>query len=1812
MDITSGFKGITTPIAQLYQEVEQRGWTVQDVSLKDGQYSATIKNPYGETVEKVGRTPETALGAALIHLVRKEHIRASSIRQGAWKNLWTHKLPEIARSYAEAPVFDPKAAPAWRELADDSRARADHLRKQLHIEVTDDPEPYHTPQEMAEDIHKNKHFNVSRANSEHPLWSEDDNVNFRIVHDVMGHAVAGGDFGWHGENLACGAHFPLLSPQAQRALFTECVGQSAYGAQYRGFGPQKITFMDDHFLPTQAQENKPGHMGLPIEHTFAPSSMPVHAPSEPVGFSTDTVAPHEAEELGYQNGYDHNRGMPAMVGLSSLGSDEKIMDKGDGWKLYHLVDGQWVVKFDPELGEGHEHVALQDAYDESVGNPINHRMMAGVERDPNFEYETHIAPPYPNAYLSSDPLGTQDQKQVAHNLDTGWSQWESRDQQKQAIVNAFRAALLSPMKNLKWNAVHYQDISHIPASVSDPKVYWDTLSEARKAHNKAQGVPDSDISHKRYYKALQEFYGYYHKHHPDLDQAQVKEAVDRQIMVMQAEEFDNLHTQDKIKDPDMEVLEPKIDKAIDKRLKEVMKDNNGPRFAAVEDPPNPYKRPERYGGFMANHLIAISKVSQYADRLLDAALEDVKTHNGAGWHFRHQTMKLEIPFVGPKVASFVWLLLQPMTSQLATIDTHMMDVLGRTHKKDMTTRDYFKYERMLQAGRDASGYENMPLGQFQWAMWDTKRTGPGTHQDHSPLKAWNPEPHGSHDWHPPVAPGAAKGTDWEAPAWWAATENDREAEAAHWDHEVAPDYAKSKIPWSDESVPMPIVANSDDGLKIVSSPDGKEWIVTAPMYGSRATVFGPASVFECTEWVAKQEHHTAAASEGTEDELHLALGVPQRICRTIGDWVSTFELPEEELVSPSEYHITVAYSEHGLTTPHVTEVLRYYNLTGMKFTAKRLTKFDDGALVVELEADKFSEVAEKVAVWLEERGIEVSRHEGGWKPHITVAYTEDEVIAKLPPLIFRAGGMSFSTPRKAPAFAPLTAGWDYQDFKPEFYELPVVPGQPSKGFVYDRGAIKQWPVNKEGFPHHIAHPDRNSVLGQFATTADGKTMVTYLPKGGEYKEEVENHLRDAGHNLVTNSDSYDPWEPAIWGDEPDPDDPYKVGPPKMASPWANELPLIAAAKRHRKKHRVVHTWGYGFLGPIGMYNHYGDGPCHDSAPAADAGGGDAGGGDGGGVAASVKNSGPYTNIKDQLNAADPANTWSDMIPDWKPATPDSPAPGAIKVQEHDSTYDNGPHDGYSRPFIYDHDRKSLHVGPVGSFHIDMKGVPATNAWLGGGYSGGRLYGPEVDEDELDAYGSYKDITNNWKPTHYQFYPGHSQHEQEAAPAILNHFGQLENGYPHNDDYDNDEAVWSKTKEGANDWSSRPNDPLLRNLTIDPEPSKEWMDHRVPAETHNHKFDSQGSCEICGISFNEFQNGSAPYGDTSRSVDGPIKDPVADLRRSAGLMESFAEPVDPEKLLPFREWDWSAEHNRDGSEAWQKLKEDVAQNGFREPAFLHYNPETGKGYVGEGNHRIGIAKELGIPVPTVLYRMFNDDERYKPIVENPEYEPYSFGQYEKPSKIGLAATTHTSSVWADDWFKESFETPNVGPVQYKVEETPAVTGSMGIFDTARVPFVSHPESQTIYMGNPGQFHDDIHSSVGKPLGNRCGYFKIKGKDKGKHSLFSAGMEPGESRALREYMLSQPYFKGYDHDSLAQLEHHPLRDAEPTAEEPGVWSKTKTAQDEILTQLAQQNQVIAEALSKLGSAPAKPPARKLKIHRDEHNRMSMIEEVDDSNS
>ena len=150
-------------------------------------------------------------------------------------------LAQGASAYRDALASPPEitttARDSWRYLSDGCHKLAAVAAETLAVAVVPEPEPYAGPDEMLADIREGR-FKVSAANCAHPIWSAVDNVAFRIAHDLYGHAVSGGNFGWRGEMLACSTHAPLLDSRALPALACECIAQTGYAIASGGFGPQ--------------------------------------------------------------------------------------------------------------------------------------------------------------------------------------------------------------------------------------------------------------------------------------------------------------------------------------------------------------------------------------------------------------------------------------------------------------------------------------------------------------------------------------------------------------------------------------------------------------------------------------------------------------------------------------------------------------------------------------------------------------------------------------------------------------------------------------------------------------------------------------------------------------------------------------------------------------------------------------------------------------------------------------------------------------------------------------------------------------------------------------------------------------------------------------------------------------------------------------------------------------------------------------------------------------------------------------------------------------------------------------------------------------------------------------------------------------------------------------------------------------------------------------------------------------------------------------------------------------------------------------
>jgi len=282
------------------------------------------------------------------------------------------------------------------------------------------------------------------------------------------------------------------------------------------------------------------------------------------------------------------------------------------------------------------------------------------EAEQNY-YRTAAGVGIPANYTDEDPLDLQGKQPVFQSMDTQW--WTLPPEQgKQAVINAFRATMLSPRMNLKGNAVLYQSLMHVDPNESNPDVFENTIRDLKSRWD-AQG-------------------------------------------------------QTSIGQDPSSVLP----------LDDILSGKFQP-------------------GIWTN-IRRLALLGPFADELYKAALTDVFQYGGTGHYFRNAVLSMNIPGVKAKVASFAWLALAPMSSELGTIDVHMMRHLQQPEDAPRNTQHYLQLEDQLRQERDQQ-YPDTPLTQYQWGVWDKRRT-PGYHQDHSPLRPVDPTPYTDVQWPNPT------------------------------------------------------------------------------------------------------------------------------------------------------------------------------------------------------------------------------------------------------------------------------------------------------------------------------------------------------------------------------------------------------------------------------------------------------------------------------------------------------------------------------------------------------------------------------------------------------------------------------------------------------------------------------------------------------------------------------------------------------------------------------------------------------------------------------------------------------------------------------------------------------------------------------------------------------------------------------------------------------------------------------------------------------------------------------------------------------
>lgn len=150
---------------------------------------------------------------------------------------------QVGQAYMNMPEYNSRALPAYHAMREETGRQFDFMTKPrskggMGIDVSvshQDPyggfgtSPHNIVRDLRNDVEGNNHISVlsTAATGGHPVFSNDENDQFRAVHDVFGHLAAGRAVDRHGEEAAFQKHASMFSPLARQAMATETRGQNA-------------------------------------------------------------------------------------------------------------------------------------------------------------------------------------------------------------------------------------------------------------------------------------------------------------------------------------------------------------------------------------------------------------------------------------------------------------------------------------------------------------------------------------------------------------------------------------------------------------------------------------------------------------------------------------------------------------------------------------------------------------------------------------------------------------------------------------------------------------------------------------------------------------------------------------------------------------------------------------------------------------------------------------------------------------------------------------------------------------------------------------------------------------------------------------------------------------------------------------------------------------------------------------------------------------------------------------------------------------------------------------------------------------------------------------------------------------------------------------------------------------------------------------------------------------------------------------------------------------------------------------------------
>lgn len=182
---------------------------------------------------------------------------------------WDEYAKIITERYEALPMFDETKVHHWKALAESNETLWKRLLSRVEIifvsgdeKYKDNPstisilgrdyeliyweggQPYDTQPQMKADYERTGKLYISQDFSDHPVFTVEENIVFRSVHDFIVHIQGNSEFGLKGELQAYNLHSKLATTDAVPALFTEVVGQVCTTIVKGGFPEQKVGIIE--------------------------------------------------------------------------------------------------------------------------------------------------------------------------------------------------------------------------------------------------------------------------------------------------------------------------------------------------------------------------------------------------------------------------------------------------------------------------------------------------------------------------------------------------------------------------------------------------------------------------------------------------------------------------------------------------------------------------------------------------------------------------------------------------------------------------------------------------------------------------------------------------------------------------------------------------------------------------------------------------------------------------------------------------------------------------------------------------------------------------------------------------------------------------------------------------------------------------------------------------------------------------------------------------------------------------------------------------------------------------------------------------------------------------------------------------------------------------------------------------------------------------------------------------------------------------------------------------------------------------------